>query len=120
MQRVNRFARYWDMIANSGRFKNTLPLILSGNPFDNFMRLTDCLYQTAGSTWNISLRRLFVLLFNSLVAVDDIDEDLLLEKMKIDYERSGDKSSFESLLNRRNTVSRTGVANKRQQKMLEA
>ena len=23
MQRVNRFARYWDMIANSGRFKNT-------------------------------------------------------------------------------------------------
>jgi hypothetical protein len=108
------------MIANSGRFKNTLPLILRDNPFDNFMQLSDCLYQTAGSTWNISLRRLFILLFNKLVVVEDIDGDLLLEKMKMDYERSGEKSPFESLLNGGNTVSRIGVANKRQQKMLEA
>jgi hypothetical protein len=108
------------MIANSGRFKNTLPLILRENPFNNFMQLSNSLYQTAGCTWNISLRRLFVLLFNSLAVVEDIDEDLLLEKMKIDYEQTGDKSSFESLLNKGNTVSRAGVANKRQQKMLEA
>ena len=120
MQRVNRFARYWDMIANSGRFKNTLPLILRENPFDNFMQLSDCLYQTVGSTWNISLRRLFILLFNSLVVVEDIDGDLLLENMKTDYDRNGEKSPFESLINRENTVSRIGVANKRQQKMLEA
>ena len=120
MQRVNRFARYWDMIANSGRFKNTLPLILSDNPFDNFMQLSDRLYQTVGSTWNISLRRLFVLLFESLVAMEDIEEDLLFEKMKIDYERTGEKSSFELLLNKENKVSRIGVANKRQQKMLKA
>ena len=120
MQRINRFARYWDMIANSGRFKNTLPLILRDNPFDNFLQLSDCLYQTVGSTWNISLRRLFILLFNSLVVMDDIDGDLLLENMKKDYVRSGEKSQFESLINRENTVSRIGVANKRQQKMLGA
>jgi len=120
MQRVNRFARYWDMIANSGRFINTLPLILRDKPFDNFMQLSDCLYQTAGSTVNISLRRLFVLLFKSLVVMEDIDDDLLFEKMKIDYERTGEKSSFASLLNKENKVSRIGVANKRQHKMLEA
>jgi hypothetical protein len=120
MQRVNRFARYWDLIANSGRFKNTLPLILRENPFDNFMQLSDCLYQTAASTWNISLRRLFIMLFNSLAVIEDIDEDLLLEKMKMDYQRSGEKTSFESLLDKGNTVSRIGVANKRQKKMLEA
>ena len=120
MQRVNRFARYWDMIANSGRFKKTLPLILRDNPFNNFMQLSDCLYQTVGSTWNISLRRLFTLLFKSLVVIENIDEDLLFEKMKTDYESTGEKSSFESLLNKDNKVSRTGVANKRQQKMLEA
>jgi radical SAM superfamily enzyme YgiQ (UPF0313 family) len=118
MQRVNRFARYWDMIANSGRFKNTLPLILSDNPFNNFMQLSDCLYQQVGSTWNISLRRLFVLLFNSLVVMEDIDEDLLFETMKTDYEHTGEKSSFELLLNKENRASRIGVANKRQQKML--
>ena len=120
MQRVNRFARYWDMIANSGRFKNTLPLILRDNPFDNFMQLSDSLYQTVGSTWNISLRRLFVLLFNSLVPWKILMTICCLRNMKTDYDRSGEKSPFESLLNRENTVSRTGVANKRQQKMLEA
>jgi len=119
MQRVNRFARYWDMIANSGRFKNTLPLILSDRPFDNFMQLSDRLYQTVGSTWNISMRRLFVLLFENLVINKDTDEGLLFEKMKTDYERTGEKSSFESLLNKENKVSRIGVANKRQQKMLK-
>jgi len=84
------------------------------------MQLSDCLYQTAGSTVNISLRRLFVLLFKSLVVMEDIDDDLLFEKMKIDYERTGEKSSFASLLNKENKVSRIGVANKRQHKMLEA
>lgn len=29
LQRVSRFARYWDLIANSGRFRETLPLLLN-------------------------------------------------------------------------------------------
>jgi len=119
MQRVNRFARYWDMIANSGRFNNTLPLILRDEPFNNFMQLSDCLYQTVGSTWNISLRRLFVLLFERLNNMEAIDESLLLETMKVDYERTGEKSSFELLLSKKNKVARIGTANKRQQQMLK-
>lgn len=30
MARLTRFARYWDLYANSGRFADTLPLLLSG------------------------------------------------------------------------------------------
>lgn len=119
MQRVNRFARYWDMIANSGRFKNTLPLILNDSAFDGFMQLSDCLYQSVGSTWKISLSRLFVLIFESLKLRDDIDEFVLYEKMETDYNRTGEKASFERLLNKKRKVTRIGMANKRQKKMLK-
>lgn len=119
MQRVNRFARYWDMIANSGRFKNTLPLILADKPFENFMRLSDGLYQAVGSTWKISLQRLFVLMLENITNSADVNEALLFASMKADYERSGEKSSFEHLLNKKNKVTRIGIANKRQQKMLQ-
>jgi len=119
MQRVNRFARYWDMIANSGRFKNTLPVILSDSPFASFMQLSDDLYQAAGSTWKISLKRLFVLIFESLKARSDIGESALFEAMRADFSRSSEKTSFELLLNKKSKVIRTGVANKRQQTMLQ-
>jgi radical SAM superfamily enzyme YgiQ (UPF0313 family) len=119
MQRVNRFARYWDMIANSGRFKNTLPLILKDSPFYNFMLLSDGLYQEAGSTWKISLQRLFILLFENIKNRSDIDEWMLFEAMSSDYQRTAGKTSFEVLINQKNKVTRTGVANKRQQKVLK-
>jgi len=119
MQRVNRFASYWDKIANSGRFKNTLPLILNDSPFENFMQLSDDLYQVVGSTWKISLQRLFVLLFESLKSRDNVNESKLFESLQADYCRTHEKASFESLINRKNKVTRIGIANKRQQKMLQ-
>lgn len=119
MQRVNRFARYWDMIANSGRFKNTLPLILKDSPFDYFMLLSEGLYQAAGSTWKISLQRLFILLFENIKNRSDMDEVMLFEAMSTDYQRTAEKASFELLINKKNKVTRIGVANKRQQKVLK-
>ena len=61
MQRLVRFARYWDMIANSGRFANTLPLILGDAPFANFMALSDWLYASTDATHRIALERLAAL-----------------------------------------------------------
>ena len=58
MQRLVRFARYWDMIANSGRFARTLPVILGDAPFNNFMALSDWLYVRADATHRIALDRL--------------------------------------------------------------
>ncbi|HEY8102182.1 MAG TPA: DUF4080 domain-containing protein [Burkholderiaceae bacterium] len=61
MQRLVRFARYWDLVANSGRFAHTLPLILSATPFDNFMALSDWLYAKTDATHRIALERLAAL-----------------------------------------------------------
>jgi len=115
MQRVNRFARYWDMIANSGRFKETLPLILGDSAFAGFMQLSDDLYRSAGSTWKIALRRLFTLVYESLKNRAEIDERALYEALRHDYTRSGEKTSFESLLEQAPRIPRIGVANRRQQ-----
>ncbi|MES2933751.1 MAG: DUF4080 domain-containing protein, partial [Pseudomonadota bacterium] len=58
MLRLVRFARYWDLVANSGRFANTLPLILGDAPFHNFMALSDWLYAKTDATHRIALDRL--------------------------------------------------------------
>lgn len=67
MQRMRRFARFWDMIGNSGNFKNSLPLIWEGgSPFDGFMVMSDWLFSRAGATHGIALARLAQLLFEYL------------------------------------------------------
>jgi len=66
IQRMVRFARYWDLIANSGRFPATLPLLLQDKPFDRFLRFSDWLFAFTRQTHRISLERLFVLLWQGL------------------------------------------------------
>ena len=66
MQRLNRFARYWDLIANSGRFKQTLPLMLDASPFANFLAFSDWLYQRTGQTHALAHDRLVGLLHEYL------------------------------------------------------
>jgi len=61
MQRLVRFARYWDLVANSGRFAHALPLILGTAPFMRFMALSDWLYAHTDATHRIALERLAVL-----------------------------------------------------------
>ncbi|MFC3107572.1 DUF4080 domain-containing protein [Undibacterium arcticum] len=61
MQRLVRFARYWDLVANSGRFVHTLALILADAPFARFMALSDWLYAHTDATHRIALERLAAL-----------------------------------------------------------
>jgi hypothetical protein len=73
MQRIARFARYWDLVANSGRFARTLPLLLAADrpqasPFARFLALSDWLYRTTGKTHAIANERLHELLHEFLVA----------------------------------------------------
>ncbi|MEM7563451.1 MAG: DUF4080 domain-containing protein [Pseudomonadota bacterium] len=113
MQRVNRFARFWDMIANSGRFTQTLPLIMSDQPFKRFMLLSDDLFLRSGSTWKIALRRLFELLFLVMTETLKIETGCVRRALESDFVRSGQKGrpDFDSTLPRQ---ARSGVANKRQ------
>jgi radical SAM superfamily enzyme YgiQ (UPF0313 family) len=58
MQRLVRFARYWDLVANSGRFAHTLPVLLANAPFARFMAFSDWLYAHTDATHRIALDRL--------------------------------------------------------------
>ena len=114
MQRVSRFARFWDMIGNSGRFKNTLPLLLAQRPFHNFLELSDSLYAIAGSSWQISLRRLFAMLFVALTGQLKLRPDRVRLVLEADFKLSGQKGSIDFDSPNLAVVSSAGVANKRQ------
>ena len=115
MQRVNRFARYWDMIANSGRFINTLPYILAEKPFDRFMQLSDALYASANSTWKIALKRLFDLVYTVMTQEMHADVEQIKALLKEDYVRSGQSGLPVFLQNKElKKVAKVGTANKRQ------
>ncbi len=58
MQRLVRFARYWDLVANSGRFAHTLEHLLGETPFANFMAFSEWLYGKTDATHRIALDRL--------------------------------------------------------------
>jgi radical SAM superfamily enzyme YgiQ (UPF0313 family) len=58
MQRLVRFARYWDLVANSGRFAHTVKAMLGTSPFANFMAFSDWIYTRTDATHRIALDRL--------------------------------------------------------------
>ncbi|MEN3274820.1 MAG: hypothetical protein V7631_610 [Massilia sp.] len=58
MQRLVRFARYWDLVANSGRFAHTTPVLLGVRPFENFMAFSNWMYTKTDATHRIALDRL--------------------------------------------------------------
>jgi len=92
VQFVNRFARYWDLVGNSGRFKRSLPLLLSDSPFDRFSTFTKALFDITGQTHKISLLRFYDLVFQIGVEHMELDESVLIESIKSDHAESGLKS----------------------------
>lgn len=93
MQRMSRFSRYWDMIANSGRFKKSLPLILGDTPFKNFLTLSDWLFATSTQTHKISLNKLFSYLYDVMTTELNIPEQIATESLIKDFNLSGLKGS---------------------------
>ncbi len=117
MQQVNRFARFWDMIGNSGRFANTLPLILAEKPFENFMKLSDGLFLSAGSTWKIALKRLFELIFETSTRDLGLSAEELKPALALDFARAklkGIPSYEQTASSVTKKTSKQGIANKRQ------
>ncbi|HAH32007.1 MAG TPA: B12-binding domain-containing radical SAM protein [Elusimicrobia bacterium] len=70
IQRLRRFARYWDLIVNSGVFRETAKLICGGDsPFHDFLAFSDWLYGRTRQTHAISRSRLRELLLVYLTEV---------------------------------------------------
>lgn len=59
LQEMRRFARYWDIVVNSGKLLHTAELICErGSPFLEFLSFTRWLYANLGVTHGIALERL--------------------------------------------------------------
>jgi ribonuclease BN (tRNA processing enzyme) len=60
LQRIRRFARYWDITVNNGRFPHTAQKIWEKNPsvFAAFMEWSDWLYEQTHATWGFSPEKL--------------------------------------------------------------
>jgi radical SAM superfamily enzyme YgiQ (UPF0313 family) len=100
VQVMARFARYWDLIGNSGRFSNTLPLILSSDvsPFARFSLLSDAIFELTGQTHKISLLRLFDLVYEVASSRLCVDAEALKQNITLDHHDSGLKSVPKCLL----------------------
>ncbi len=92
MRRLERFARYWDLIGNSGRFRHARPLLLGDDPFGRFMWLSDWLFATTGQTHQFALERLFDLLYRGLIEALGVTEPTAREALAADYRDSGAKA----------------------------
>ena len=95
LQRIQRFARYWDMIANSGRFLRARSLLLDGleaspvSAFSAFLNFSDWLWQSTGKTHEFALEKLVDLLFEHLTGPRGMAEDTVRQALLADYQASG-------------------------------
>lgn len=98
MQRLSRFARYWDLIANSGRFARTLPLLLGDAPFARFLALSDWLYAQTRQTHALAHDRLVELLHAHLTGPRALAPSEVEAVLVEDYRAAGGRKrlSFES------------------------
>jgi hypothetical protein len=88
VQRLVRFARYWDLVANSGRFASSLPLVLADAPFRRFMEFAGWLHDACGQTHAIPAERLYELAYGWLVE-KGMDPSDAAAALADDYRRSG-------------------------------
>ena len=97
MQKLRRFARFWDLIGNSGNFIETTPLIWSAaSPFEAFLDFSEWLYARTGRTDSIALVRLMDWLFEFLTGELRLDARQAANALWHDYQRGGrhDKPGF--------------------------
>lgn len=90
MQRLRRFARYWDLVANSGNFVQTLPLLwANASPFHCFLHFSDWLWAQTRRTHGIALPVLLHLVFRYLTEQQNTTPTLVAAALWQDYQRGG-------------------------------
>jgi radical SAM superfamily enzyme YgiQ (UPF0313 family) len=100
MQRIRRFARYFDLYYNSGNFPESLDLLwkAGSSPFDAFMRLSDALWAATGKTHELSLARQAQHLHDFLLETRRYSAETVAEAVRRDFRRlPGRKDRLEFL-----------------------
>jgi radical SAM superfamily enzyme YgiQ (UPF0313 family) len=95
LQSLSRFSRYWDLLGNSGRFKNGLALLLADAPFNRFMAFSEWLYARCGQTHAIPYERLMNFLHDYLVDELRLSNELVVAELGADYLASGARSKLD-------------------------
>lgn len=95
MQRLRRFAKYWDLVGNSGNFTE-IRVLLGRTPageeeslFQNMMALGDWLWARAGQTDGLSLLRLMELVFVFLTEERGHPAETVASTLWRDFTRAG-------------------------------
>lgn len=96
LQTMRRFSRFWDLVANSGNFRETTPMLWAKNsdiehasPFAGFRRFCDWIYRWLGRNHAIALPALAESLFRYLVDECGQDVSSVAEVLWRDYRRGG-------------------------------
>lgn len=98
VQRYARLARYWELVANSGRFTRTLPLLLQGpSAFFAFLAFSDGLWQRHGATARLTPEQLVDALHDHLVEQRQLDTAQVRAALCADYLASGARARPASL-----------------------
>lgn len=122
MQRMRRFARFWDLVANSGNFVESVALLWSNgeSPFRRFLAFSDWLYARLRRTHQIALVTLAESLFEFLVQAG-ADREGVGATLDRDWRRVGRKEDLPFLATERASrrpEAKGGSASKRQSRHL--
>ena len=127
LQRFARLARYWDLVANSGRFKQTLALLLNSapdtlpvlsappsppSPFQAFMAFSDWLWHSHQKTSGLSPEALVDALSTYLNTQTHLEARTIQNALLADYLASGARANpqaLQGLLPKYATASKPGA-----------
>jgi len=86
LQAIRRFARFWDITVNNGRFPNTAPLIWNSQPsvFGAFMEWSDWLYKQTHATAGFKPARLARFLEKFLTEKRGLPEQTIFQTLEKD------------------------------------
>jgi hypothetical protein len=116
---MTRFSRYWDMIANSGKFKNFMKEVISPNPFYNFQKLTYFLFARFRRTYKISFENLMQALYD-FCSNQNFSSSKALSCLKSDFESSTHQAvpgflKGHILTKRQNVVAKSSLSKRQRQ-----
>lgn len=98
VQRYVRLARYWELVANSGRFGRTLALLLQGpSAFAAFLAFSDWLWQRHGETAHLTPEQLVDALHDYLLNERQLETAAVQTALVEDYVASGARARPASL-----------------------
>ncbi len=122
IQEMKRFARFWDLVYNSGNFTNTVDLLFKDvGVYEGFKAFSLWLYHETQSTWKISLDRLTQHIFDFLTQERKLDEAEVIETMLLDITRNKGRKVplFMRESHQKNEQKKQPKANKRQVRLLD-